>query len=158
MRKRVALVTGGNRGIGFESCRQLARSGFTVMLTARNPIKGNIAVDKLANKEGLDVIFHLLDVTNRDHIKIMSKKVQQRYGSLDVLVNNAAILYDTWQRTIDTDLEVVNQAIVTNVYGPWRLCQAFYSYHEKKWIWTHSKYIQPWGFITLYAGRRYACL
>lgn len=125
MRKRIALVTGANRGIGFESCRQLAKSGFTVLLTARDPIKGNLAVDKLVNKEGLDVIFHLLDVTNKDHIKNISKQVEQRYGSLKVLVNNAAILYDTWQHAIDTDLEVVNQAIVTNVYGPWRLCQAF---------------------------------
>jgi NAD(P)-dependent dehydrogenase (short-subunit alcohol dehydrogenase family) len=125
MRKRIALVTGGNRGIGFETCRQLARSGFTVLLTARDPNKGNMAVNKLVDKEELDVIFHLLDVTNRDHIKTLSEKVEQQYGSLNVLVNNAAILYDTWQHAIDTDLEVVNQAMVTNVYGPWKLCQAF---------------------------------
>jgi NAD(P)-dependent dehydrogenase (short-subunit alcohol dehydrogenase family) len=125
MRKRIALVTGGNRGIGFETCRQLARSGFTVLLTARDPNKGNMAVNKLVDKEELDVIFHLLDVTNRDHIKTLSEKVEQQYGSLNVLVNNAAILYDTWQHAIDTDLEVVNQAMVTNIYGPWKLCQAF---------------------------------
>ena len=125
MQKRIALVTGGNRGIGLETCRQLARLGFTVLLTARDPNKGNMAVNKLVNKEGLDVIFYLLDVTNTDHIRAISKQVEQQYGSLNVLINNAAILYDTWQRAIDTDLEVVNQAMVTNVYGPWRLCQAF---------------------------------
>jgi NAD(P)-dependent dehydrogenase (short-subunit alcohol dehydrogenase family) len=125
MRKKIALVTGGNRGIGFESCRQLARSGFTVLLTARDPNSGNTAVNKLVNDEGLDVIFYLLDVTNKDHIKNISRQVEQQYGSLNVLVNNAAILYDTWQHAIDVDLEVVNQAIDTNVYGPWRLCQAF---------------------------------
>ena len=125
MQKRVALVTGGNRGIGFEACRQLARSGFTVLLTARDPNKGNMAVNKLVNNEGLDVIFYLLDVTNKDHIKTISKQIEQQYGNLNVLVNNAAILYDTCQRAIDTDLEVVNQAMVTNVYGPWRLSQAF---------------------------------
>lgn len=125
MRKKIALVTGGNRGIGFESCRQLARSGFTVLLTARDPNSGNTAVNKLVNDEGLDVIFYLLDVTNKDHIKNVSRQVEQQYGSLNVLVNNAAILYDTWQHAIDVDLKVVNQAIDTNVYGPWRLCQAF---------------------------------
>ena len=119
------MVTGGNRGIGFESCRQLARSGFTVLLTARDSNSGNTAVNKLVNNEGLDIIFFLLDVTNKDHIKNISIQVEQQYGSLNVLVNNAAILYDTWQRAIDVDLEVVNQAIDTNVYGPWRLCQAF---------------------------------
>lgn len=125
MRKKIALVTGGNRGIGFESCRQLARSGFTVLLTARDPNNGNTAVNKLVNDEGLDVIFCLLDVTNKDHIKNVSRQVEQQYGSLSVLINNAAILYDTWQHAIDVDLKVVNQAIDTNVYGPWRLCQAF---------------------------------
>ena len=118
MRKKIALVTGGNRGIGFESCRQLARSGFTVLLTARDPSNGNTAVNKLVNDEGLDVIFYLLDVTNKDHIKNVSRQVEQQYGSLSVLINNAAILYDTWQHAIDVDLKVVNQAIDTNVYGP----------------------------------------
>jgi NAD(P)-dependent dehydrogenase (short-subunit alcohol dehydrogenase family) len=125
MRKKIALVTDGNRGIGFESCRQLARSGFTVLLTARDSNSGSTAVNKLVNNEGLDIIFFLLDVTNKDHIKNISIQVEQQYGSLNVLVNNAAILYDTRQRAIDVDLEVVNQAIDTNVYGPWRLCQAF---------------------------------
>jgi NAD(P)-dependent dehydrogenase (short-subunit alcohol dehydrogenase family) len=85
MRKKIALVTGGNRGIGFESCRQLARSGFTVLLTARDPNSGNTAVNKLVNDEGLDVIFYLLDVTNKDHIKNISRQVEQQYGSLKVL-------------------------------------------------------------------------
>lgn len=52
MKKRVALVTGGNRGLGFETCRQLAISAFTVLLTTRDP-------NKLVDKEGLDVIYHL---------------------------------------------------------------------------------------------------
>jgi NAD(P)-dependent dehydrogenase (short-subunit alcohol dehydrogenase family) len=125
MQKRIALVTGGNRGIALETCRQLARLGFTVLLKARDPDKGNMAVNKLVNKEGWDVIFYLLDVTNTDHITAISKQVEQQYGSLNVLINNAAIHYNTWQRAIDTDLEVVNQAMVTNVFGPWRLCQAF---------------------------------
>ncbi len=125
MQKRIALVTGGNRGLGFETCRQLARSDFTVLLTARDPNKGSFAVNELTDKEGLDVIYYLLDVTNKDHIETISKQVEQQFGRLDVLVNNAAILYDTWQYAIDADLDLIRQAMVTNVYGPWKLCQAF---------------------------------
>jgi len=123
--KRIALVTGGNRGLGFETCRQLAKSGFTVLLTARDPNKGNLAVNELTDKEGLDVIFYLLDVTNKDHINTISKQIEQRFGRLDALVNNAAIHYDPWQYAIDADLNLAEQAMVTNVYGPWRLCQIF---------------------------------
>ena len=66
MQKKIALVTGGNRGIGFESCRQLARSGFTVLLTARDSKSGNASVNKLVNDEGLDVIFYL-DINHRSY-------------------------------------------------------------------------------------------
>jgi len=123
--KRIALVTGGNRGLGFETCRQLAKSGFTVLLTARDPNKGNLAVNELTDKEGLDVIFYLLDVTNKDHIDTIYKQIEQRFGRLDALVNNAAIHYDPWQYAIDADLNLAEQAMVTNVYGPWSLCQIF---------------------------------
>jgi NAD(P)-dependent dehydrogenase (short-subunit alcohol dehydrogenase family) len=125
--KRIALVTGGNRGLGFETCRQLARTGFTVLLTARDQKKGNLAANELTEREGLDVIFYLLDVTNKDHIKIIFKQVEEQFGRLDVLVNNAAIHYDAWQYAVNADLNLVKQAMVTNVYGPWRLCQTFIS-------------------------------
>lgn len=123
--KRTALVTGGNRGLGFETCRQLARLGFTVLLTARDQKNGNLAASDLTDREGLDVVFYLLDLTNKDHIKIITQQVEHKFGRLDVLVNNAAIHYDAWQHTTNADLNLVEQAMVTNVYGPWRLCQAF---------------------------------
>jgi NAD(P)-dependent dehydrogenase (short-subunit alcohol dehydrogenase family) len=67
----------------------------------------------------------MLDVTNQDQINTISKQIEQEFGRLDVLVNNAAIHYDYWQYAIDADLNLVEQAMVTNVYGPWRLCEAF---------------------------------
>jgi NAD(P)-dependent dehydrogenase (short-subunit alcohol dehydrogenase family) len=88
-------------------------------LSARDFIKGEIAAKQLADK-GLDVLFYQLDVSNQSNISRIAYQIEQQFGRLDVLVNNAAILYDTW---IDADLEVVNQALITNLFGPWRLSQ-----------------------------------
>jgi NAD(P)-dependent dehydrogenase (short-subunit alcohol dehydrogenase family) len=64
------------------------------LLTARDPNKGNEAANNLVDKEGwMDVIFHLLDVINKDHIKVISEQVEKLFGRLDVLVNNAASKY-----------------------------------------------------------------
>jgi NAD(P)-dependent dehydrogenase (short-subunit alcohol dehydrogenase family) len=120
--KKIALVTGANRGLGFETCRQLARLGLTVILSARDFTKGEVAAKQLVER-GLDVIFYELDVLNQNHINRIIRQIEQRFGQLDVLVNNAAILYDTWQSTLNADLEVVNQALTTNLFAPWRLSQ-----------------------------------
>jgi len=121
-RKKIALVTGANRGLGFETCRQLARLGLTVILSARDFNKGEVAAKQLVER-GLDVIFYELDVLNQNHMNRIIRQIEQRFGRLDVLVNNAAILYDTWQSTLNANLEVVNQALTTNLFGPWRLSQ-----------------------------------
>ncbi len=124
MDNKIALVTGANRGIGFETCRQLSQLGLTVVLTSRDTVKGEIATKQLKDK-GLDVVFHRLDVSAKNDIKYAFDKINQQYGQLDVLVNNAAILYDTFQSALTADLEVVSKALITNLYGPWLLCQAF---------------------------------
>jgi NAD(P)-dependent dehydrogenase (short-subunit alcohol dehydrogenase family) len=124
-KKKIVLVTGGNRGLGYETCRQLAQLGLTVLLGARDLSKGKSAAYQLNKKEGLDVIFYRLDVSNQKSICNIAKEVDQHFGRLDVLVNNAAILYDTWQRAVDADLRVVNDALSTNLFGPWSLSQAF---------------------------------
>jgi NAD(P)-dependent dehydrogenase (short-subunit alcohol dehydrogenase family) len=121
--KKIVLVTGANRGIGFETCRQLGQLGFTVLLSARDSRKGEVATKQLIDN-GLEVIFYQLDLSNKSHIQHRAKLIKQQFGHLDVLVNNAAILYDTWQSTINADLDVVNEALMTNLYGPWLLCQA----------------------------------
>ena len=120
--KKIALVTGGNRGLGFETCRQLAQLGLTVILSARDTTKGEIAAKQLIDR-GLDVVFHQLDVSEQSPIDCIVYQVEEQFGRIDVLVNNAAILYDTWQSAIDADLDTVNQAIRTNLFGPWRLSQ-----------------------------------
>ena len=121
-RKRVALVTGANRGLGFETCRQLAQLGLTVILSARDSNKGKIAAKQLIER-GLDVIVYELDVSNHIHLGQTVHQIDRQFGRLDVLVNNAAILYDTWQSAVNADLDVVNQALTTNLFGPWKLSQ-----------------------------------
>jgi NAD(P)-dependent dehydrogenase (short-subunit alcohol dehydrogenase family) len=122
--KRICLVSGGNRGIGFETCNQLAQLGHIVLLTARDLTKGKTAAKQLTDK-GLDIIFYQMDVSDQKSIDDTYDKIIQRFGRLDVLVNNAAILYDTWQTVIDIDFEIVNQALETNLLGPWRVSKKF---------------------------------
>jgi NAD(P)-dependent dehydrogenase (short-subunit alcohol dehydrogenase family) len=71
----------------------------------------------------LDVIFYELDVSIQSHMGRIAHQIEQRFERLDVLVNNAAILFDTWQSAVNADLEIVNQALTTNLFGPWKLSQ-----------------------------------
>jgi NAD(P)-dependent dehydrogenase (short-subunit alcohol dehydrogenase family) len=96
----------------------------TVVLTSRDTVKGEVATKQLKDK-GLDVVFHRLDVSAKNDIEYAFDRINQQYGQLDVLVNNAAILYDTFQSAVNADLEVVGKALTTNLYGPWLLCQSF---------------------------------
>jgi NAD(P)-dependent dehydrogenase (short-subunit alcohol dehydrogenase family) len=119
---RIALVTGANRGIGLEVCRQLAQQGMTVLLTARDLSKAEAAA---ASIKGGSVHARSLDVSDAASIAALSASVGQEFGRLDVLVNNAAINYDTWQRGATADLNVVRETMETNVYGAWAMIQAF---------------------------------
>ena len=88
------------------------------------------ALKQLTDK-GLDVIFFQLDVSNRSNIKDIFTKIERQFGRLDILINNAAILYDKNQTTMKADLELVSKALTTNLYGPWLLCQTFIPLMEK---------------------------
>lgn len=129
-KKKIALVTGANRGLGFETCKQLSQLGLTVLLTSRDPTKGEVAAKQLIDK-GLDVIFYQLDVSIRSNIKDIFTTIEYQFGRLDILINNAAILYDKDQSTMNADLELVNKALTTNLFGPWLLCQASIPLMEK---------------------------
>ncbi|CAL5015773.1 unnamed protein product [Urochloa decumbens] len=87
---RLALVTGGNKGIGLEVCRQLAGNGVTVILTARDETRGTAAVENLRALRLSNVIFHQLDITDGSSISRLSDFMKSRFGRLDILVNNAA--------------------------------------------------------------------
>jgi NAD(P)-dependent dehydrogenase (short-subunit alcohol dehydrogenase family) len=121
---RVAVVSGANRGIGFEVCRQLAHRGLTVVLTSRSAAKGRAAVKALA-EEGLAVDFHLLDVTNAVGIKALAGYLAKRHGRLDVLVNNAGVLLDPQgSRIPDARAQLYRETLETNLIGALLLTQA----------------------------------
>ena len=120
----VAVVTGANRGIGLEVVRQLARRGMRVVLGSRDLEKGEAAARSLS-LEGGTVFPHQLDVTDQLSIDRLLRDVTADIGQLDVLVNNAGILYDTWQQGLTADLNVVHTALETNLFGAWRMCQTF---------------------------------
>jgi NAD(P)-dependent dehydrogenase (short-subunit alcohol dehydrogenase family) len=123
-KERIALVTGANRGIGFEVCRQLAQRGFTVVLTARNAEKARAAAAKIKSVGHVEPV--ALDVSEPRSIERAAAEVSQRHDHLDVLINNAGINYDTWETVENADIDgTVVETIRTNLLGPWRLCQAF---------------------------------
>ena len=120
--KRLATVTGGNRGIGFQICRDLAKEGFEVLLTARDIKKGEDATEKLKD-EGLDVKFYQLDIINIDSIENFYQSILSDFGKLDVFVNNAAILPEPTSSALSAELQEIKEVVETNVYGAILLCQ-----------------------------------
>jgi NAD(P)-dependent dehydrogenase (short-subunit alcohol dehydrogenase family) len=120
---RVALVTGANRGIGLEVCRQLGQRGYVVVLGSRDRERGAVAAARLRG-EGLDIEGCQLDVADAASVEAAVERIRREHGRLYALVNNAAILYDTWQRGIDADLDQAREAFETNVLGAWRMVQA----------------------------------
>ncbi|MBW4465971.1 MAG: SDR family oxidoreductase [Pegethrix bostrychoides GSE-TBD4-15B] len=124
LQQPIALVTGANRGIGLEVVRQLAQQGMTVVLGSRDLTKGQAAAELLSG-EGLTVLPQALDVTDAQSIQQVADWVEQEFGYLNVLVNNAGILYDTWQTASTADLTVVQEVFDTNTLGAWRMAQAF---------------------------------
>jgi NAD(P)-dependent dehydrogenase (short-subunit alcohol dehydrogenase family) len=120
----VAVVTGANRGIGREVARQLAGHGFMVVAGSRDLSQGERAARDI-DPAGHLVIARQLDVTDPASITATAGWVGEHLGRLDVLINNAAILYDTWQHASDADLATVGEALDTNLLGPWRTTLAF---------------------------------
>jgi NAD(P)-dependent dehydrogenase (short-subunit alcohol dehydrogenase family) len=115
----VAVVTGANRGIGLEVTRQLAGHGFTVVLGSRDPALGEKAARGLG-LAGDQVIPCALDVDSEESVAAMADRVRRELGRTDVLVNNAAIHYDSGQHAVRADLGIVNEALQTNLIGAWR--------------------------------------
>ncbi len=111
---QVVVVTGANRGIGREVVRQLAERGYTAVLGSRDSAKGERAAAEL----GLDgVVPAPLDVSDDESVRAFADWLEAEHGRCDVLVNNAAVDYDTDQRAVSADLARVRADLETNVFG-----------------------------------------
>jgi NAD(P)-dependent dehydrogenase (short-subunit alcohol dehydrogenase family) len=118
----VIVVTGGNRGIGFEICRQLASRGAQVVLTARKADAGREATEKLAAQK-LTARFHPLDVTSSDSAVALRDFLESTFGRLDVLINNAGIISDDDGSGLEVKLSTVRTTLETNTLAPLQLSQ-----------------------------------
>jgi NAD(P)-dependent dehydrogenase (short-subunit alcohol dehydrogenase family) len=123
-KQRTAIVTGGNRGIGYETCRQLAQRGYRVVLTSRDAAKGAHAANAL-RQAGADIVYHPLDVTQDESIMQLGDFVTREFGAADVLINNAALYLDEGRRVLAVEPQVFRVTMETNVYGPLKLSQTF---------------------------------
>jgi NAD(P)-dependent dehydrogenase (short-subunit alcohol dehydrogenase family) len=126
---KLAVVTGGNRGLGLEACRQLARAGAKVILASRDPEKGEAAAAALRG-EGLDVTPHPLDVTDPGSIERLARFIERQFGRLDILVNNAGVFKDSsggepeGASALRSDPAIVRRTFETNTLGPLMVSQA----------------------------------
>jgi NAD(P)-dependent dehydrogenase (short-subunit alcohol dehydrogenase family) len=118
----IVVVTGANRGIGFEISRQLANRGAEVILTARKPEVGKAAVKKLAALN-LTVQFQPLDVTSSKSIVALREFLKRAYGRLNVLINNAGIIAKGDAPGLEVDMDTVRETLETNALGPLHLSQ-----------------------------------
>jgi NAD(P)-dependent dehydrogenase (short-subunit alcohol dehydrogenase family) len=123
MARRIALVTGANRGIGLETCRQLLALGLGVVLTGRDARAVTRALDGL--DAGANAIAVQMDVTDPDSIRTALDTAVRRIGPVDVLVNNAAILLHEDAAVLDTPRDGFRQTFETNVFGVIEACRVF---------------------------------
>jgi NAD(P)-dependent dehydrogenase (short-subunit alcohol dehydrogenase family) len=112
-KQKIILVTGANKGIGFEIVRQLAKLGHDVILTARDQINGLNAVNHL-KAEGLSVRFIQLDITNQESISKVFDYVKNNFKKLDVLINNGAILLKEDQSLLKNQWNIIEETVQTD--------------------------------------------
>ena len=122
--KKVAIVTGANRGIGFETCRQLSKLGIITILTSRNETKGEQAVDALSEGGG-ELLYHQLDVAKTDSIARLKKYVIDNFQRCDILVNNAGVFLDRGVSILDLQEQTLQETLQVNFMGSLKMCQEF---------------------------------
>ena len=121
----IALVTGANRGLGLEVARQLGKRDYRVLLACRDGEKAVAAARQLSSEGILSLAAHELDLASDTSIDQFVEALIDEFDgeneSLDVLVNNAGVHYDTWQTATTADFDIVDEAWRTNARGAWRL-------------------------------------
>lgn len=129
---KIALITGVSRqmGLGFETARQVAQLGYEVIITARDVQKvSNLA--KILADEGLSVTHFALDILNDESVRLLADQIQNKWGKIDVLINNAGGLYDADIPPLEQTLDYARKAMETNLFGAWRMVKHFMPLLEK---------------------------
>ncbi|WP_032112166.1 SDR family oxidoreductase [Candidatus Paracaedibacter symbiosus] len=114
-KKKIALITGANRGLGFEIARQLGNLGITVLMTARNQLTADLAASHLT-KEGIESYGVILDVINQEDISALPDFIEKHFGHLDILVNNAGILLE---RSSPATFDIFQKTFEVNTFAPY---------------------------------------
>lgn len=127
---KTALITGANKGIGYEIARQLGKRGFSVFLTARSSERGLQAIKQLSG-EGIHATFVEMDVADETSIRRAFEQVESQTSHLDVIVNNAAVLLDGSYNVIHVPTDIIYQTIHTNSVGPLLVTRIFDSLLKK---------------------------
>ncbi len=149
--ERIALITGANKGIGFETARQLGQKGMTVLVGARDPAKGAEAVAEL-RKEGLDARPLTIDVSRSESIRKAAAEVAKEFDHLDVLINNAGIMIDDDDAKVsEQTLQTWRETFDTNFFGLIETTQAFLPLLRKSEAGRIVNLSSILGSITLHA-------
>lgn len=131
MKTKVALVTGGNRGLGLEICRQLGQKGFHIILASRSSYKSKKSLDYLKNSvPDISITPTIVDVADYQNIEILFKFVLNKFGKLDMLINNAGIYLDNhingnYPSIFNLDVLTLQETLKVNAFGPLVLMQKF---------------------------------
>ncbi|MBK8088810.1 MAG: SDR family NAD(P)-dependent oxidoreductase [Chitinophagaceae bacterium] len=121
---KVILITGSNKGIGFEIARECGKAGFHVIISGRNEERLNTALERLL-KENINADSLLMDVSSRESIEKAAKQFSSKNLKIDVLVNNAGIIVKGDNRLLQNDKNLLEQTIITNSYGPLYVTKSF---------------------------------
>jgi len=121
--KKIALITGANKGIGYEIARQLGKRGYLVLVGSRDKKRGQSATDRL-RAEGIDAYLQILDVTHHPSLVRAHDFIRNEYGRLDVLVNNAGVVHDKVLKPSEIPLDTVREAFEPNFFGTIAVTQA----------------------------------
>ncbi len=146
--ERVAIITGADRGIGFQVSRQLGELGFKIVLTSPDRAKGEVAAAKLS-REGLNVVYQKLDLLNERDVRALKVFVLNKFGRIDLLVNSAGVMLDSGRSKVEgllsrrikkipkrkgfgegpsileVNIDIVRATLEINTLGALKMCQAF---------------------------------
>jgi NAD(P)-dependent dehydrogenase (short-subunit alcohol dehydrogenase family) len=152
--ERIALVTGANKGIGFEIARQLGRRGMTIYVAARDRGRGSAAAGKLQG-EGLAARFIELDVLREETIRQAAATIEAAHSRLDVLVNNAGIAEREDGLPSQANLDAVRRSLNTNFVGPAAVAQAMLPLHRQSSAGRIVNVSSELGSLTLNGDREW---